>query len=422
MSKSNDVAIIGNGGAAIYAIKALRENNSNVRIHLFSDSVSPAYNPMLTSYFVADKIPIENCYPFGADFNFYYRYDVDLHLGSPVKRLDAKEQTLETAHGEKFCYSQCLIATGASPVLPPVPGINSRRVFTLRSMEDAVLLKKALSNNPQKAIVIGASMVGIKLVELFLKANVKVCLADLANHVFPLAANEYCANLIESYLKERHVKLRLGSGIRGIEETSKGLNAYFTDQESPEEADLAVICIGTRPNIQFLDRDQVEIDRGIVVNRRMQTSAPNLYAAGDAAQGLNLLNGKHEIIGLWANACYQGRTAGRNMAGNRDLYPGAIPSNISHFLDMDFVSMGNVLGYPNVEHSYHAQEGTYCGLTWDKGKLVGVNLLNCFTAAGMLKQSMQKELSQWSASTKSKNQEGDLWEKLLRIQVPQLRK
>lgn len=421
MSGSDSIAIIGNGGAAVYAIKALIENKNTAKIHLFSDHVSAAYNPMLTSYFVSGKIPIENCYPFGADFDFYQRNDVELHLGSPVKKLDTRKQTLETAHGKKFSYSKCLIATGASPLLPPIPGIKSERVYTLRSMDDALRLKKALSNRPQKAIVIGASMVGIKLVELFLEAGLEVCLADRADHVFPRAANEYCADLIEDFLKKRHVKLLLGASIKGIEETSQGIKAYFTDQENPEEADLAVISIGTKPNIQFLDPDHVEIDQGILVNQRMETSAPNLYAAGDVAQGLNLLNGKKEIIGLWANACYQGRTAGRNMAGKIDIYPGGIPNNISHFFDLDFVSIGDVLNSPHVSHSYDAQEDTYCGLTWDQGKLAGVNLLNCFTAAGMLKQSMQKELSQWSASTNSKNQEGDLWEKLLRIQVPQLR-
>ncbi|MGI6678960.1 MAG: NAD(P)/FAD-dependent oxidoreductase [Dehalobacterium sp.] len=422
MPKSDIIAIIGNGGAAIYAIKDLRENNSNAEIHLFSDNTSPAYNPMLTSYFVAGQIPIENCHPFGSDFNFYHRNDVQLHLGSQVVKLDALEQTLETAQGEKFCYDQCLIATGASPVLPQIPGINSRRVFTLRSMEDAQSLKQALNNHPKKAIVIGASMVGIKLVELFLKANVKVCLADRANHVFPLAANEYCAHLIEDSLKERHVKLRLGACITEIEEISKGINAYFSDQEGPEEADLAVICIGTKTNTQFLDPDQVEIDRGILVNQRMQTNQPNLYAAGDVAQGLNLLNGKKEIIGLWANACYQGRTAGRNMAGKTDFYAGGMPGNISHFLEMDFVSIGDALSSSDVSHSYHPQENTYCGLTWDQGKLVGVNLLNCFTAAGMLKQKMQKELNQWHTLANPKNKDGDLWKKLLEIQVPQLRK
>jgi NADPH-dependent 2,4-dienoyl-CoA reductase/sulfur reductase-like enzyme len=212
----------------------------------------------------------------------------------------------------------------------------------MRTLEDALRLRQALKTNPHRALVVGASMVGIKLVEVFYEAGMEVCLADLAPQVFPLAASPECAEIITRYLEGKGIKLRLGAGIAGIETAKHGLKAYFSDHEGSEEADLAVIAIGVRPNLQFLDPAQVKIDKGLVVDDHLRTSAPNLYAAGDVAQGTNLLSGEKENIGLWANASYQGRTAGRNMAGVADVYLGSIPHNIIYFMDMVFVGMGDV--------------------------------------------------------------------------------
>ena len=120
------------------------------------------------------------------------------------------------------------------------------------------------------------------------------------------------------------------------------IRAYFEGSTESEEADLLVMCIGVKANTGFIDRKQVAVDRGILVDGYMRTSMPGLYAAGDVAQGKNLLSGESEMIGLWNNARYQGRTAGRNMAGRNEFFPGNIPHNITHFMGMDFVGIGNV--------------------------------------------------------------------------------
>lgn len=391
MPTSNPIVIIGNGVAAIHAIMALRERGYQGDIHLFSDSIWPSYNPMLTTYFAAGKIPLENCFPFGAGYDFYRRYGVDLHLGSPIVKLDAARQIVQTASGESLPYSQCLIASGAAPILPPIPGLESSRVFTMRTIEDALRLKAALEYGPRKALVVGASMVGIKVVELFYEAGLEVCLADLAYQVFPLAAHPDCARLIEDYLAGKGIRLRLGAGLEGMETGAGGIKAYFSDHEPPELVDLVVICIGVRPNLQFVDPEQVAVDKGIIVDEHQRTSAPNVYAAGDVAQGTNLLTGGKEVIGLWANARYQGRTAGRNMAGVEDFYPGSIPHNITHFFDMVFASIGDVR---SGDYEVKAWEGdTYSHLVMRAGRLVGVNLLNCSPAAGFLKQLLFKGLN-----------------------------
>jgi len=390
MVSNSPTVIVGNGAAAIEAIKALRENGYRNEIHVISDSTYPAYNPMLTTYLVAGRIPLDNCFPFGR-FDFYRKYDVRIHLGQLVTALNAERQIVETKNGKTLSYSQCLIASGASPIIPPARGISSRNVHVLRTVEDAIQLREALARRPGKALVVGASMVGIKVVDLLHRAGVEVCLADMAEHVFPQMAHPDCAGIVEGLLLDRGVRLRMGAGIEAIEETDAGLRAYFRDRGEPEPADLAVICVGVRPNVEFLDRSQVEIDQGIVVNEKMETSAPGLYAAGDVAQGTNLLTGRKQVIGLWSNARYQGRTAGRNMAGVADHCPGSIPQNISRFLDIVFVGIGDMtLG--TREERYREGE-RYRHLVWDGQRLVGVNLLNDFLDAGVVKHALVKGLA-----------------------------
>jgi assimilatory nitrate reductase electron transfer subunit/3-phenylpropionate/trans-cinnamate dioxygenase ferredoxin reductase subunit len=122
----------------------------------------------------------------------------------------------------------------------------------------------------------------------------------------------------------------------------------------------------------------------------MRTSVPGLYAAGDVAQGKNLLSGESEMIGLWSNARSQGRTAGRNMAGENESFRGNIPHNITHFMGMDFVGIGNVNDHDRTEKKYDGR--TYIQLFWKGGLLVGANFLDSYTGSGVIKHALIKGL------------------------------
>src|SRR4030042_4397425 len=313
------MVVVGNGCAGAECIKALRESGYRGEIYLLTDSRWPLHNPMLTTYYVAGKIGFEGLFPYGAGQEFYLKHGVDVTPESVVVALDAKQKVVRAKSGLEIRYDQCLVATGATPVLPLIEGIGSDRVYTLRTVEDAIRLKEAMTQAPKKGLVIGASMVGIKVMELFYKAGVEVCLADLAEHIFPLSAHPECARIVEERLEQRGIKLRFGAGIEKVEETSRGVRAYFKGGTESEEADLLVMCIGVKANTGFIERKRVAVDRGILVDEHMRTRIPGLYAAGDVAQGKNLLSGESEMIGLWSNARSRGRTAGRHMAGENEF-------------------------------------------------------------------------------------------------------
>lgn len=382
------ICIVGNGCAAMECLKSLRDKGYGGALHLFADSIWPSYNPMLTTFYATDKMDFETFFPYGWDI--YKEHKVYLHLGSRVIEVDACKRTVKNEAGIKIYYDQCLIASGAKAMLPPIPGIKSKKVYTMRTIEDSIALRQALRDHPRKALVIGASMVGVKVVEALHKIGVEVCLADLADSIFPLAAHPACARIIHERLEQKGIKLRFGAGIERIEESAAGLQAYFCGNNEPEEADLLVMCIGTKANLDFLDKDQVAMDRGILVNTCQRTNIPTLYAAGDVAQGVNLLTGEKQIIGLWANARYQGRTAGLNMLGIEDEYPGSIPHNITRFLDMTFVGIGDMWHGDREEKQFDGC--TYRHFVWKNEQLIGVNLLDNSTEAGVFKQALLKGL------------------------------
>ena len=389
--RDKSMVIVGNGCAGAECIKALRESGYRGGIHLLTDSRWPVSNPMLTTYYVAGKIGFDGLFPYGGSQEFYLKYGVDVYAESPVVALDAEQKVVYAKSGLELKYDKCLIATGATPVLPPVEGIGSDRIYTMRTVGDAIRLKEVMTKTPPKALVIGASMVGIKVMGLFYKAGVEVCLADLAQHIFPLSAHPECARIIEERLDQKGIKLRFGAGIEKVEETSQGgIRAYLERSTEGEEADLLVMCIGVKANTSFIDRKRVAVDRGILVDGYMRTSMPGLYAAGDVAQGKNLLSGGSEMIGLWNNARYQGRTAGRNMAGENEFFRGNLPHNITHFMGMDFVGIGNVNDHDRMEKKYDGRR--YIQLFWKDGLLTGANFLDSYTESGVIKHALIKGL------------------------------
>lgn len=452
------LAIVGNGGAAAEAILALRAHGYGDDIHLFADNQHAPYNPMLGTYVVSGKIPLERAFPFGDSHGFYEANRVTAHLGLAVKALDAAEQVVVTADGATHEYDRCLVASGARPSVPPVPGLRealdapwivstghgsdgdrgpSRRrgsgvVFTMRSLDDALGLKQAVDGlrsrpgPPARAAVIGASFVGVKIATVLHDLGMRVCLVESESQILPTSAHPDCARVMEAHLAEEGYELRLGAALAGVEIGGTGGTGYGTvrldfgalpgaavpggtagvggtggtaceDGAPQEDFDLAVVCTGTRPSLGFMAVGQVDMGEGILVDEQMRSSIPTLYAAGDVAQGKNLMSGRHEIIGLWSSARYQGRAAGRSLAGARSEYPGSVPHNITHVGRMLFATVGCMKDYDRA--TMCRERDKLQVRVWQDERLAGVNLLNCCCSAGAVKQALIKVARDADAET-----------------------
>ena len=386
-------AIVGFGCAGYQGLTTLRESDAAAEIHVFSALGEPPANPMLTTYYAAGRLPYDALFPFGSLTDIARQYDPVLHMCETVTGLDAATRTIwcgDVCHG---CFDGILLATGADPVVPPLGVGVGGRVLTMRTVADARLLRERMEHAaPESVTVIGASMVGIKIVELCREAGVKCTLADMADRIFPLSAFGDVSEEIQRRLTEMGVTLSFGKAVAGAEEYSDSVTTRFADG-SDVTSDLLVLCIGTRARTELARNAGIEVNRGIVVNDRMETSAPGIYAAGDCCEGRNLMTGGHQIIGLWANAAYQGQTAGGAMTGKEISFTGNIVHNITHFMGMDFVSFGDVNAEGEIHTIGKPTDSRYVKAVVSDGELRCVNMLDSYHISGVVKNYMMNRFT-----------------------------
>ena len=385
-------AIIGFGCAGYHGARALRANGFKGEIHVYTDTGMAPENPMLTTYVTAGRLPEAGGYPFGSLDEISRELHLSIHA-QRVERVAPLARTV-TAGGQASPYDKLLIATGAKAFVPPVEGSGSPNAYTMRTMRDARRLRERLEQGGvTSAVVVGASMVGIKVVELLWQRGIACTFSDLASHIFPLSALPSVSGEIERRLADKGVELAFGKGLAGLADRAEGgVSVRFSDGSS-QDCDLAVLCIGTRPNLDFLAPDTLELGRGgIRVDETMAASLPGVYAAGDCAEHLNIQTGQPQAVGLWANASRQGEVAGASMAGRQDAYEGSLIHNITHFMDMDFISLGDKsLGG---EHRVfaHRQDGLWLEALEKDGRLTCINILDCHEISGIVKGMLMKRL------------------------------
>ena len=295
-------AIIGFGCAGYNALRAIRESGSEAEVDVYSTFPHPPANPMLTTYYVKGKIPYEAMFPYGTAEEILAKYPCNLHSGVGITALDAARRELTLTTGEKKQYDKILIATGANAVNLPVGDISADRIFTMRTIHDAERLKEALDQRPiHSALVVGASMVGIKIIELLLERGIHAIFSDLAPHIFPTAAYEAVSERIEEYLTGKGVELHFGAKTEEAH-LEDGTGVIAMSDGTTVRADIVVMCVGTRADIRWIAQDQLKMNRAIVVDPMMQTSAEGIYAAGDCCEGCDLMLGDTRNIGLYARA------------------------------------------------------------------------------------------------------------------------
>lgn len=390
-------AIIGFGCAGYHCLEAIREAGCDAAIDIYSNTDMPPYNPMLTTYYTAGRLPFEGMFPFGTLEEIGKRYKADFITDTKVKALKTKERIIVTEDRKEETYNKILVATGATAFVPGSFG-GLKGAFCMRTVEDAVRLHDALSGRDYKdVVVVGASMVGIKVAELLYNKGTHVTLADMAPHIFALAAYPKVSELIEERVKAMGIDIAFGQAITSAEEhidpdgNVKGYTVHLGDGSSIE-TEMLILNIGTRAAVEILDPNEIAVDRGIVVDERMHTSVPGIFAAGDCCQGNNMQSGQTQIIGLWANAGVQGRVAGRNMAGLIDETDGNILHNITHFLDMDFIGLGDNRITGETYTYTNKSKGFYLQAVIKDKKPVGFNILDNHGISGILKAHLIKLL------------------------------
>ena len=439
---SRPVVILGFGVAATSALAALREAGYSGPVTVLTDADPRPYSPVLTSYYAGGRIPREAC--FAWDDAAVTTGDTEVRHHVRIEALDIAGHRVVLASGEAVRYSKLLIATGACPVSPGFPKVEGAEPLVLRTMADADRLHDALARGAgKKVLVCGTSMVGLKVVEACLDRGAAATLLGRSEHILRGTAHPLAAGRFERLLEERGVKLRLSHVVAGAEyaagqggwliaydaerarfDGSHGTNvvnhagdpsceggpssagspspvdaiASHADggSRSVERFDEVVLAQGVKPNLDFISPDSatgsaadapaLEIDRGVVVDRFMRASAPDVFAAGDVAQALDLETGDKRMRGLWLNAVRQGRCAGRAMAdelaGRAPARPftGSIAQNVIHVRDLLFASAGSVDERPGRRIEVRECPGELAVFAYERRGaregLVGINVVS----------------------------------------------
>lgn len=347
---SDPVVILGFGPAAMSAIDALRGAGYAGEIVVITDGEALPSSPVLTSYHAAGAIGRENCF-------LWHERDVearDLTVvpHEAIAHLDAARRTITGGSGRTWRFSTCLIATGSTPRASSAGPLGACDPLTLRTIGDAEAFATALENAEDAHVLVsGTSMVALKAVETCLKRRAHVTMLGRSTHILRKAAHPSAAARMERLIADQGVDLALGRKVASAQRLDGGgLSVLLEGDGLPRTFSTALVAHGMTPSIGFIAEGSLEIDRGIVVDRLMQTSVPGIFAAGDVAQA-PCLTGGSGIAGLWAEARAMGAAAGASMAAylgcpiddpEDRAYPGFLPANTIRVGRALFASAGRI--------------------------------------------------------------------------------
>jgi phenylglyoxylate dehydrogenase epsilon subunit len=331
--------IIGASHAALAALQAIRAQDEAGGITLVSKDDALPYSPTVLPYVVSGRSAPERVAL--KDGAWFEQNRVGFIRGAAVTAIDAAAKRARLSSGEEIAYAKLLLATGAAPILPPIPGLKDVKFHVLRTLADAIGLYQALPQTKQ-AVVLGAGLVGMHAAENLAKAGAQVTVVEMQPRVLAGYFDSEASSIIEAAFAAKGVKLMLGARVSGLAAAGKGARVTL-DSGATLDADLLLVAAGVAPVTDYLAGSGVAIDRGILVDDSMRTSVDNIWAAGDAVQAKGFYDGAKIINGILPYAVEQGKIAGMAMAGDPALtaYPGGVPLNTYTFFGQQAVSVGS---------------------------------------------------------------------------------
>lgn len=372
--------IIGGSAAAIGCIEGIRSVDKTGEIILITRETEWNYSRPLISYLLEGKTTRDKmwCRP----DSFFTRNGVTVKAGVLATALDAGDRTVRLSTCERLAYDRLLAATGSRPFVPPIPGLETvERTFCFQTLSDASALAEALRPE-SRVLILGAGLTGVKCAEGIRGLCAQIAIADLAPRVLPAVLDDTAAAMVQARMEEKGVRFYLNDSAAAF----RGNTARL--QSGTElEFDVLVTAVGVRPNTQLVADAGGAVDRGILVDGRCATTLPDVYAAGDCAQGYDAVSGEKRMLPLWPNAMLQGETAGINMAGGRADYTQGIALNASGVFGLHMITAGSYEG-----ESFTVQrDGSYKRLVTADGVLKGVIMVGDVSRAGIYTDLIRKK-------------------------------
>ena len=345
MAEGTKYLIIGNSAGGIGAAEAIRETDKDGTITIVSDEPYHVYSRPQISDHLATGHPLEKMLYRKADF--YTANNIKTVLGAKVARLDTANNSVEFGDGKTLGYEKLLLATGGTPIVPPMEGLEREKTFTFTTLDDAKAIDKFLDSNKDKtvrALVIGGGLIGVSVTEALVKRGVKVSIIEMKDRILNTILDEEGSALGLAALEEADVEVITEHTVTKVSTNASGETTGVTlDDGGAIDCDLVIVAIGVQPRSDLAAGTDISMNRGILVDRYMVSSVPNVYACGDVAEAYDFVHGENRLSPIWPNAYIGGRIAGLNMAGDATEYKGGTAMNSMKYFGLAVTSAGMVV-------------------------------------------------------------------------------
>lgn len=332
VSKKEKYVIIGNGAAGYYSADAIRKRNPDAEIQIISgEKALTYYRPQLSDLLIED---INEKRFYLSPEKWYEDKNIKLLLNTWVETINSEKNTLTLQGGEEVSFDKLIIATGSSNFIPPITGVKKQGVFTLRDIDDLNNIKSAMKS-ASNAVVIGGGILGIESAAMLKESGLNVTVVELMPRLLPIQLDKEGSELFESEIRGSGITTLKGEAVTEIlgDENVSGVKLKSS---KTIDADLVIFSVGIRPNKALAEKAGIKVDRGIIVNEHMETSSPNIYACGDAAQ----INNK--VYGNWPAAIEMAKAAGANAVGDKVSFKDFVSSVVFSEMGLELYSVGEI--------------------------------------------------------------------------------
>ena len=393
-----DYVIIGNSAAGISAAEAIRAHDGAGSICMLSREPYVAYGKPLISYLIEGKTEAEHMA--FRDAGFYERLHIACGFGPAfeVRALDAEKHELSLADGTRIVYGTCLLACGSTPFVPAEIGgwQNRDNIHSFECLDDALALREdALKASAKahargktsRALVVGGGLTGLKAAEALTALVDDVIVLTHGSRIMSKILDDVASELLIGLLEKHAIHVVKHVSVRAFEGTQPICSQATLTDGTQASFDVAVTAVGVRPACGLAQDAGAAVERGIVVDERLQTTLPDVYAAGDVVQATNAFDKAKRPIALWTNAVRQGKIAGTQMTGAQDACPYGpdYAENIVDFFDIPVMTCGIVNPDPaeDYQESVIAHGDAYAKFVTRNGLLAGYVLVNLPDACGI---------------------------------------
>jgi NAD(P)H-nitrite reductase large subunit len=329
--------IIGNGGAGVSSLQAIREIDNKSDVTIISREQYPTYSPCSLPNLIAEELDKPTIFRF--DKQFYQRLNARFMKNTEAIQILPKNKEIKLANGKNIKFDKLLIATGAKPIIPKsINGLELSGVHIMGTLDSTLGIINHLSHGVKHAVVLGGGFMGIETAIMLTKRGIKVSVVEMLPHILSRMLDPDISEKMAEILKYHGIKLVLNDSVKNIIGEKKVTGVALNKNKL--SCDMVVIAIGVRPNIELVKDIGIKVNQGIIVDSTMQTNIKDIYAAGDIAKVRDQIVDKLGSFAIWPNAIEQGRIAGLNMANKKTIYNGAEVVNVLDVFDTPIVTMG----------------------------------------------------------------------------------